>query len=640
MRTDMRKILLVVCLGLPFWAPNVMGGSFIVEDEEQAQVLRSRILATQFLSRASFGGKPAEIDALAAEIRKQGYKDALEFWIDHQFGLPASFHEPVAEKMLRNHGYDLDRLPEYKKEDKIWVPHYRSSSWWHVVLGEPEPSLEEDTSESQPSGEESSESEPASKKEAVERDQLRQRMAWALAQIFVVNDAGNGFNNPEREAHAPNKLLSLGVLHYYDMLVRNAFGNYRELLGEVTLHPVMGTFLGHAYNAKETATRQPDENYAREVQQLFSIGLYELDAWGRILVDENTGEPLASYTNDDIVEFARVFTGLGFAGEDHFGSYQRNFHEPMIMYERFHDQGEKRLLGVDLDAGRSVLEDIASALDILFHHDNTAPFIARLLIQRLVKSNPSGEYIYEVGQAFADNGQGVRGDFKAVIKAILLNPEALYSLRFEDSVDASGQRRITVSGGGTEHSRLMEPVLLYSAFLRAFKASSTHPEGYFALGELSHSLGQQAHRAPSVFNFYLPDHQPAGPLQDYKPSGNLPNGRVSAPEFQIMTDVAANRYINRVRDDIRDLEVDITFQAANGPYSYKIALNIDDELALAHDPDALLAHLDIKLCHGTLSDELRDTLSEILENTAENVHSRSRAAILALAGAPDCVVHE
>lgn len=229
-------------------------------------------------------------------------------------------------------------------------------------------------------------------------------MAYALGQIFVVSDESNALVNATE-----------GLAHYHDTLLERNFGNFRELLEAVTYHPCMAAYLTYLRNEKGTAdgTRRPDENYAREIMQLFTIGLWELGPDGTRRLEH--GRPVPTYTNDDIRELARVFTGLSFprkeAEKGGFKWGHTDWTARLVAYPQFHDDGEKRLLGGRkvLPAGQGADKDIADALDLLFEHPNTGPFVARLLIQRFTTSNPSRGYVWRVAGVFADNGQGVRG---------------------------------------------------------------------------------------------------------------------------------------------------------------------------------------------------------------------------------------
>jgi uncharacterized protein (DUF1800 family) len=307
----------------------------------------------------------------------------------------------------------------------------------------------------------------------------------------------------------------------------------------------------------------------------------------------------------------------------------------MQMFEEWHDTAAKTLVGgVVLPAGQSGLDDVGDAIDALAAHPNVGPFIGRLLIQRLVKSNPSRDYVAAVAASF--DGAGPRGDWRRVIKAILLHPEALESLRFDRS-----RRALTVAERGTEWSRLAEPVVRYSAFLRAFAPVSTHPTGRFLIGDQAPFLGQEVYRSPSVFNFYLPNHVPAGELQDYVASERLPDRTVHAPEFEILTSVAANRMANRLRADIRDAKVDLVAVDSAGSAPFEIRLDTGAEEALALRPRALISHLDLLLCHGTLSTGSSQRIVDAVTAAAgATAADRARGAILAVLTAPDCAVQE
>ena len=255
-------------------------------------------------------------------------------------------------------------------------------------------------------------------------DQLRQRVAFALSEVLVVSERGVLANFP------------YALADYYDVLARNAFGNYRDLLEEVTLHPAMGVYLSMLGNEKPNAALniRPDENYARELMQLFSIGLVELNLDGTVVMDAQN-QPVPTYDQAVIEGFAHVFTGWNWAG---FANFQfarptdTNRTQPMQLYPDFHDTGAKLLLnGVTLPAGRSGSQDLSDALDNIFNHPNVGPFVAIRLIHRLVTSNPSPSYVARVASVFNDNGQGVRGDLGAVVKAVLTDEEARPELRME-----------------------------------------------------------------------------------------------------------------------------------------------------------------------------------------------------------------
>lgn len=592
------KTVLVTVLGLSLYTANVQAALPLVGEPLSRLHTAAQLKAARFLSMATFGPSKTEINQLAGQVMLLGERAAFELWIERQFALEPSYHESLAKQMILDDGF-----ASYVAAG-VSTTNYPQFSWWHRAITAP--------------------------------DQLRQRMAWALSQIFVTSRFGNGFTARTLEKTTGEPQF-LGVVHYYDMLLRNAFGNYRDLLGEVTLHPVMGVYLSHLNNPKATENTEPDENFAREVQQLFSIGLYELKPNGQIRLDANN-QPIASYDNADIRSFSRVFTGLGFAGAPRFGHNQANFHQPMVMHDEFHDTEAKTLHnGTVLPAGQTGMQDINAALDNLFKHPNTSPFMARLLIQRFVKSNPSKRYIRAVSRAFKRNLLGQRGDLKAVLKAILLHEEALQTYSVSN---LTGDGPVQVAGGGTEHSRLQEPVLRYAAFLRAFDPISEHPAGYFAVGNNQRWLNQAPYYSPSVFNFYLPNHTPAGAMQTYKASRKIPNGSLHAPELQIFTTVIANELANRFRSDVSDARVNMSASGPDGRFSTDILLNFSEEEAMAGDVEALLTHLNLLLCRGLLGGSLRGQLAQILSEETDDPRYRAWGGILALLTAPDCAVHE
>ncbi|MBI2514202.1 MAG: DUF1800 domain-containing protein [Opitutae bacterium] len=447
-------------------------------------------------------------------------------------------------------------------------------------------------------------------------DQLRQRVAYALSQIVVVSDADSNIAN-----------ASDGSSAWWDMLARNALGNFKTLMTDVTRHPMMGRYLSHYKNRKANATTgtRPDENYAREVMQLFTIGLYQLNADGTYVTD-NSGRTLETYTNDNITEFARVFTGFTDestantgtgSGRTDFPSATANYTSPMRMWEPQHDTGAKTLLAyagarkTNLPANQAGLTDVSDALDNLIEHPSCAPFISRLLIQRLVTSNPSDAYVGRVAAVFANNGAGVRGDLLAVVKAILLDNEARSAAMLTDP----------------EHGKLREPFLRVTHLLRAFKftlAPSTTIIPY-DLGAFSESsMGQFPLGSPSVFNFYSPD---------YEPPGSIQNARLVGPEYQILNAVTAVTFPNAVNTLV-----------TSGTGNMRLDLSAQESLAAS--PDALLDNLDLLLTHGTLSADSRTKIltavngitTAMVPNGSNLNQQRARLAIYLVALSPDYAV--
>ncbi|MCL1125911.1 DUF1800 domain-containing protein [Shewanella surugensis] len=388
----------------------------------------------------------------------------IETWIDHQLTLPATYHAPLITQ-------------DYTHSSAV-----RLSAWWKTALwGE---------------------------------DQLRQRMAFALSQILVVSQ--NAAKLYERQA---------GLIHYYDLLVQHALGNYNDLLHAVTLSPVMGKYLTHLGNAKASGSIRPDENYARELLQLFTIGLHELNMDGSKKHDE-LNQFIPAYTQTDIESFAKVFTGWCFAAptNDRFCNSSNDYVTPMRAWDDYHDQTAKPLLlGAVLPAMQSAEADLLGALDNLMAHPNMAPFISEQLIKRLTTSNPSPEYISRVAQVFNNNGHNITGDLGAVAKAILLDSEA-----------RDGHVNFPNSFG-----KIKEPLLRMTHMWRALEALQLHDK--FLIYNIGRSAGQEPLNAPSVFNFYSPDFANAA----------LASHGLVSPELQISHESQFIEFYNYLFSPIR-----------------------------------------------------------------------------------------
>jgi len=402
-------------------------------------------------------------------------------------------------------------------------------------------------------------------------DQLRQRVAFALSEIMVVSQLGALSNRP------------FALADYYDVLARNAFGNYRDLIEEITLHPAMGVYLSMLGNEKPDVALniRPDENYARELMQLFSIGLVELNLDGTDVLDGD-GQPIPTYDQEIIEGFAHVYTGWTWAGAPRFerarGSRQNQV-VPMQLWPDFHDSGEKVLLnGTVLPANQTGEQDLAAALDNIFNHPNVGPFIATRLIQRLVTSNPSPGFVSRVASTFNDNGSGVRGDLGAVVRAILLDEEARPSMAME------------IDG------KLKEPLLRLTQLWRAYDATSN--SGRYPIVAAYIFFGQGPLQSPSVFNFFSPF---------YSPPGEIRNSGLVAPELEIATEYQntflSNYFfsqvfgLNQTNQDLRDDDVFI---------------DISEEMAVADDIDALIDLVARKLLGGQISDTLRNEIGGML----------------------------
>jgi uncharacterized protein (DUF1800 family) len=534
--------------------------------------------AARFLTQATFGPTDADIDRVMAV----GYGA----WINEQLALPTASHQATWEAT----DAALKAAGSAGGHDQVY------ETFWRQALTGP--------------------------------DQLRQRVAFALSQIFVISLADGAVSDNAR-----------AVAAWMDMLGTQGLGTYRSLLESVSRHPTMGIYLSHLRNQKADARtgRVPDENYAREVMQLFSIGLVQLNEDGSAKTGAGSGD---TYTPADISGMARVFTGWSWACPDwpdngcffngNVGGVSdpdRSF-KPMLGYPQYHSTEAKTFLGTTLAAQTTSdpAADLKAALDTLAAHPNVGPFIGRQLIQRLVTSNPSPAYITAVSRAFADNGAGVRGDMKAVIKAVLMNPEA------RTMNDRSGKVR--------------EPVLRLSAFLRAFPHQSD--SGRFRVGNTdnpSTQLGQTAMRSPSVFNFYRPGYTAPG-------TAAAASGMV-APELQIAHETSAAGYVNYMRDNISG-GVGAS-NTINGVTRRDLQRSYTAELALADQPVALVDRVASRLMYGTAGTALKTDISDTIAKIAIPVlnsggtnqaaidtarRNRGNAAILLVVASPEFQVQK
>jgi len=403
------------------------------------------------------------------------------------------------------------------------------------------------------------------------QDQLRERTKFALSQIFVIS-----FADPQMNVR--------GLGSYYDMLGRNAFGNYRQLLEDVALHPMMGVYLTHMANQKEDLTtgRSPDENFAREVMQLMSIGLFELNNDGTQKLD-SSGNPISTYTAADISNLAKVFTGFSwyaatptnttFSGG---GRNDASFVTPMIAYPTFHSISEKRFLGTVIPASTTSnpTGDLKIALDAIFNHPNVGPFIGKQMIQRLVTSNPSPAYVNRVANAFNNNGSGVRGDMAAVVRAVLLDSEA----------------RNMSAGVDANFGKLREPIVRMTGLMRALNATSTNGLWPVNSTSASTSLGQSPMASPSVFNFFRPGYTP--------PNTKTGTLGLVAPEMQIVDEVTVAGYMNTMQTT-----VNTGIGSGND-----VKLTYTKEMAVAADPAALVDRVNYLLTYGNMTTARRQQI--------------------------------
>lgn len=451
-------------------------------------------------------------------------------------------------------------------------------------------------------------------------DLLRQRIALALSELLVVSDQSSFGNN----GHA--------LASYYDILLTNAFGNYRDILQQITYSPTMGVYLTLTNNAKTDTSqnRFPDENYAREIMQLFTIGTTMLNMDGSIIVD-GQGVPVPAYDNNDIGEFAKVFTGLTWWNRINFGRNALDLDswlQDLVMWEDYHDPGEKYLLNGFVVPDRDPVDgnaDITDALDNVFNHANTPPYVCKFLLQRLVTANPSPAFVERIANVFADNGQGVRGDLKAVVTAILLDDEAK-SCEFAE-VNTYGS--------------LKEPFIRYMQVNRAFDVSTLSGNFRNDMQTVLNYTSQRPLSSTTVFNFFQQDYQPIGPIED--------EGLV-APVFQITDAQKITGYINGLyrwvfSENIQD-EFDLYGGEENDTYDDELAdLDLTDEILQASDGQlhVLLDQLNLVLAGGKLSEHtisvIKNMVTKMPDDDEDDKMDRVKIAIYLVMSAPEYLIN-
>jgi uncharacterized protein (DUF1800 family) len=427
-------------------------------------------------------------------------------------------------------------------------------------------------------------------------DELRQRMTLALSQIIVIGIAG-----------LPMAYRQFAAAHYFDILEEHAFGNYRTLLEKISTSAPMGVYLTFKGNQKADANsgRVPDENYARELLQLFTIGLYELNLDGTTKLVN--GKPIETYGQDDISNLARVFTGWDFANNVT-TSPDRNA-LPMVLNANRHSPEAKVFLGKTIAAGTGGVASLTLALDYIFAHPNVAPFISKQLIQRFVSSNPSPAYVQRIATVFNNNGDGVRGDLKAVLRAILTDTEAT-----------------TLSTSDTS-GKLKEPILRFLQWAKTFGATSNAalPIDQWKVGNLSDAatrLGQSPGRSSSVFNFFRPGYVP--------PASQFASQSMTAPEFQITHESSVVGYLNFMQSAI-----------TNGVGDVKP--NYLPWLSKSTDTAGLVAELNKLLAAGALSaatqSSIATAVTSIANVTDADKTKRVQAAIFLVMASPEYLVN-
>ena len=530
--------------------------------------------ASRFLSQASVGHSLEDIEYLAS------FQGDYEAWIDEQMNMNSAGMENNVNALFQetnnwflSQGGDLTELGDFP-----WWKQFNYGFWDYTLRN---------------------------------KDLLRQRVAMALSELLVISFESDLGSNGD------------GVANYYDIFLEYAFGNYEDILTEVTFHPCMGFYLSHLNNPKSIPEDNihPDENYAREIMQLFTIGLYELNDDGSYKIDGN-GDWIPTYDQGDISEFAKIFTGLGVGGflpnmgvtELYFGigRYQGDMRVPMIMYEDWHEQGQKELLnGYIVPDGQSGREDINDAIAHLMSHDNVGPFVVKHLIQRMVKSNPTPGYIKRVVDVFNDNGNGIKGDMNAVVKAMLLDDEA---------------RSCSWSQNASQ-GMLKSPAIRYAHILKSVSLDHVYND-YWNIGyNLMNELSQHPMFSPTVFNFYLPDYQPIGGISD---------ADLVAPEFQIHNSLTSINYFNFVNawalwgNAMGDWETD-------HPGVRTDTRSLEE---FAREPESLINELDIRMTGGTLTPRTRRIIKKSLDVMINGDYKVDRVelAMYLIAVSPDFAI--
>ncbi|HPN79231.1 DUF1800 family protein [Dokdonella sp.] len=510
-----------------FLAPGVQAGGhdplFVNSFEIPTDLPGNDAEAARFLTQATYGPTLAEI----ARLRTIGYSE----WFRQEFNKPATSARTYMELVNANRIAD----------GQSGVSHNnRLDRWFHTA--------------------------------AIGSDQLRQRTAFALSQILVISDQNSTLSGEP-----------IQVSEYWDILARNAFGNYRDVLDEVTWNPSMGKYLSHFRNRKASpdGLRQPDENYAREVMQLFTIGLIERNLdFSPIL---SGGQPIPTYNQSVVTNYAKVFTGFNYNNATTI-SNGTNTYLRMTCIQGEHDTTAKTVIGgTTIPAGQNCPVDVDDGIDLLFAHPNVAPFVSRQLIQRFVSSSPSPAYIQRVAEKFQDNGYGERGDLGAVIMQVLLDPEA---------------RSAPTANSGKPR----EPLLKLTAMWRAWDAQMPAADSYanIAMGMTSPTgtFGQRPLGADTVFNFFEPD---------YQQPGIIAVAGLFSPEFQTLNESTLTSSSNSYYTYSWNSYVGMSSPPNNRPL-----LNLAPLVGLASNPAAMVDEINKRMLYGSMSSGMRATLLNML----------------------------
>jgi uncharacterized protein (DUF1800 family) len=529
--------------------------------------------ASRFLGQAAWGGNPTDIDQVI------GW--GQEAWLDQQMDMPI---EQTFVDWLVDRGYGT--RTELNAGGAGLMP-----GLWRRLMSNP--------------------------------DLVRQRVALALSEFFVCSAdkliTGMGYNQ-------------FAVGYYWDILEKHAFGNFRDLLQDVTLSPMMGIYLNTKGNQKADGKgRVPDQNYAREVMQLFTIGLIKLNPDGTEIKDAH-GNPIETYTNEDVEGLSKVFTGWSFDNKTPFDireDFWQNcvyLSRPMGLTSTLHSPEAKTFLGITIPSNTNGTDSLKTALTRLFNHANTGPFFAKQMIQRLVTSNPSSAYVARVAKKFANNGRGVRGDLKAVFKAILLDPEA---------------RQLDAGGTHSSFGKLREPMVRFIQWARTFSAVSAkdpaiapnedvYNKEWVISSKIIHTeseLGQAPLYAPSVFNFFRPGYTP--------PNSNIAHQSMLAPEFQILTEPAIVGYVNFMHKTVNNGE---SWGAKPAGY---LKANYSRYQAMAINPIELLNTLTLYLAPHAFSAAQINTMAQMLAsipNDEVGLKKRVYTAVLLIMCIPDYLI--
>ena len=532
--------------------------------------------ASRFLGQAAWGGNPTDIDRVIGS--------GQEAWLDQQMAMPI---EQTFVDWLVDRGYGY-------RDGLNALGAGLMPGLWRRLMSNP--------------------------------DLVRQRVALALSEFFVCSAdkliTGMGYNQ-------------FAVGYFWDILEKNAFGNFRDLLQDVTLSPMMGIYLNTKGNQKADGKgRVPDQNYAREVMQLFTIGLIKLNPDGTEIKDAH-GNPIETYTNEDVEGLSKVFTGWSFDNKTPFDireDFWQNcvyLSRPLGLTSTLHSPEAKTFLGITIPSNTNGTDSLKTALTRLFNHANTGPFFAKQMIQRLVTSNPSPAYVARVATKFANNGRGVRGDLKAVFKAILLDPEA---------------RQLDAGGTHSSFGKLREPMVRFIQWARTFSAVSVkeqtiappnenvYNKEWVISSKIIHTeseLGQAPLYAPSVFNFFRPGYTP--------PNSKIAHQSMLAPEFQILTEPAIVGYVNFMHKTVNNGD-------SLGPASISVGyLKADYSRyqAMASNPTELLNTLTLYLAPHAFSAAQIDTMAQMLAsipNDEVGLKKRVYTAVLLIMCVPDYLI--